>query len=80
MIEKLSNRTKLPFPETKIEVFTDGNDDYTHILPDYYAETCINYGQIIKIREKGRVTGKKKRTIYGDPYHDDIEPIFDSSI
>ena len=66
-------RTELPFPETKIEIFTDGNDDYTHILPDYYAGTFINYGQIIKIREKGRVIDKKKRTIYGDPDHDDIE-------
>ena len=73
MIELLFDRTELPFPETKIEIFTDGNDDYTHILQDYYADTCINYGQIIKIREKGRVIDKKKRTIYGDPDHDDIE-------
>ena len=69
----LFDRAELPFPDSKIEIFTDGNDDYTYILPDYYAETCINYGQIIKIREKGRVTDKKKRTIYGNPYHDDIE-------
>ena len=30
MIEQLFNRTKLPFPNNKMEVFTDGNDDYTH--------------------------------------------------
>ena len=69
----LFDRAELPFPDNKIEIFTDGNDDYTHILSDYYAETCINYGQIIKIREKGRFIDKKKRMIYGDPYHDDIE-------
>ncbi len=73
MVEKLFDRTELPFPGKKIEVFTDGNDDYTHVLHDYYAYTCINYGQLIKIREKGRVVAKKKRIIYGDPDLYDIE-------
>ncbi|RZB32659.1 MAG: hypothetical protein AEth_00337 [Candidatus Argoarchaeum ethanivorans] len=59
--------------QTKIEVFTDGNDDYTYVLPDYYADTCIDYGQLAKIREKRRVIHKEKRTIYGSPCHSDIE-------
>ena len=45
IVEKLFERAELPFPDNKIELFTDGNDDYTHILSDYYAETCIDYGQ-----------------------------------
>jgi hypothetical protein len=73
MVEKLFDRTELPFPDNKIEIFTDGNDDYTHILSDYYADTCINYGQLVKIREKGRVIRKEKRIIYGNPSPDDIE-------
>ncbi|MDY6966887.1 MAG: hypothetical protein SVM80_13145 [Halobacteriota archaeon] len=73
MIEKLFDRTELPFPDNKIEIFTDGNDDYTHVLPDYYVGTCVNYGQLIKIREKGRVIGKDKRIIYGNPDPHDIE-------
>jgi len=73
MIEKLSERTEQPSLLAKIEVFTDGNDDYTYVLPDYYADTCIDYGQLVKIREKGRVVRKEKRTIYGNPDHDDIE-------
>ena len=56
-IEKIFNSSE---GKIEIEIFTDGNNDYTHILPDYYANTCINYGQIIKIREKCRVTDKKK--------------------
>ena len=52
MVEKLFDRTELPFPDNKIEIFTDGNYDYTHVLPDYYVGTCVNYGQLIKIREK----------------------------
>ncbi|MDY6864863.1 MAG: hypothetical protein SVY15_02655 [Halobacteriota archaeon] len=49
------DRTELPFPDNKIEIFTGRDDDHTHILPDYYAEICISYGQIIKVRENGMV-------------------------
>ena len=53
--------------------FTPELDDYTYILPDYYADTCIDYGQLVKIRENGRVVRKEKRTIYGNPDPGDIE-------
>lgn len=49
------------------------NDDYTHILPEYYAESCMNYGQLIKIRKGGRVVDREKRAIYGTPEMEDIE-------
>ena len=73
MTEKLYERVKLPFPDNKIEIFTDGNDDYTYILLEYYAESCMNYGQLIKIKEKGRLIDKEKRVIYGNPETIDIE-------
>ena len=73
MIEKVFNRVEIPFPNNKIEIFSDGNDDYTYVLPEYYAHTCINYGQLVKIREKGRVIDKEKRIIYGNPESTDIE-------
>jgi hypothetical protein len=73
MIEKLYQRTELPFPDNKIEIFTDGNDDYEYVLPEYYAKTCINYGQLIKIRDKGKVIDKKKRAVFGDPELIEIE-------
>ena len=66
-------RVELPFPDNKIEIFTDGNTDYEYVLPEFYAKTCINYGQLIKIREKGRVVDKEKRIIYGSPDPEDIE-------
>lgn len=73
MMEKMFERTELPLPDNRIEIFTDGNDDYKHILPEYYAEPCMNYGQLVKIREKGRVVDKEKRTTYGNPDPKDIE-------
>jgi hypothetical protein len=73
MIEKLFERVRLPDREHKIEVFTDGNSDYTYVLPTYYAEPHLNYGQLVKLREKGRVVGREKRVIYGSPDLGDIE-------
>lgn len=73
MIEKLYHRVELPFPDNKLEVFSDGNDDYEYVLPEYYAETCINYGQLIKVRKGGKVIDKIKRVVFGNPCVDDIE-------
>ena len=65
MFEQVFQRMKLPFPYNKIEFFTDGNDDYTYVLPEYYAETCMNYGQLENfngiLRERnGRLVRKTK--------------------
>ncbi len=73
MIKKLFSRVELPFPNNKIQIFSDGNDDYAFTLPEYYADTCIDYGQIVKIRDKGRVVDKIKRIIFGNPEPEDIE-------
>ncbi len=73
MIDKLFMRIELPFPNNKIQIFSDGNDDYVYTLPEYYADTCIDYGQIIKIREEGKVVDKIKRIIFGNPEARDIE-------
>ena len=73
MLEKMFGRTELPFPDNKIVIFTDGNNDYTHVLKKYYTNTCINYGQLIKRKENERVVDKEKRTVYGNPDPNDIE-------
>jgi hypothetical protein len=73
MIEKLFWRTELPFPDQKIQIFSDGNDDYKYILTEYYADTCMEYGQVLKIRENGKVVEKKKRNVFGKPEIEDIE-------
>ena len=28
-----------------------GHDDYTKTIPEYYAESCVYYGQLIKIKQ-----------------------------
>jgi hypothetical protein len=73
LFEKVLDRVQLPFPNKKMQIFSDGNDDYKSTLPEYYAETCVDYGQIIKIRESGKVVDKIKRVIFGNPSIDEIE-------
>jgi len=55
LFEKVFSRVKLPFPDNKIQNFSNGNDDYKTTIPEYYAETCVDYGQVIKIKAGGKV-------------------------
>ena len=73
LFEKVFNRVQLPYPDKKIEIFSDGHEDYTNTIPMYYAETCVDYGQVIKIREGGRIVDKIKKVIYGTPNTGEIE-------
>ena len=73
LFEKVFDRVQLPFPDAKIQIFSDGNDDYTFTIPEYYEGTCVDYGQLIKIREGGKVVDKIKKIIYGTPNIDEIE-------
>lgn len=73
MFGRFSDRVNRPSLDRKLEIYTDGNDDYTYVLPEFYDDTRINYGQLVKIREKGTLVGKEKRSIYGNPDPADIE-------
>lgn len=66
-------RVTLPSPSQKLQCFSDGHSDYTQVLGEYYSETCIDYGQLIKVRKKGRVIAKHKWRIFGNPAWEDIE-------
>lgn len=73
MIFDVARRVKLLHDNERIQFFSDGNDDYTYVLPDYFQVENMDYAQLIKIRENGKVVGKEKRVIYGSPNLDDIE-------
>lgn len=67
MIYDLRRRIRT-FQEEKIEVFTDGNDDYTYVLKSFFPIDNLNYAQLVKIRDThGKLIRKKRRIIYGDP-------------
>ena len=66
MVQKLAGVTKRPTCFDMLNLFTDGNDDYTFVLPKYYPLGLLDYGQLVKIKEKGRLVGKKRWVVYGD--------------
>lgn len=54
-------------------IYSDGNFGYETVLPEFFNSEAMNYGQIIKIKEGGRVVDKRKKIIFGTPLLDDIE-------
>jgi IS1 family transposase len=73
MLELVSKRLERPTPTNRIEFYTDGNDDYVYKIPEYFDVDCVDYGQLVKIREGGRVVDKIKRTVYGNTVSREIE-------
>ena len=67
LFEKIKTRCKEPTKEEKTTIISDGNDQYTISILNNYQTEAVNYGQLIKIKDKkGRLIGKEKRVIFGD--------------
>jgi len=75
LIQTIRNCGKLPTHENKVTVLSDGNDQYATALLEIFEEDSINYGQMIKTRENGRVVGKTKRVVIGVLDNGDIETV-----
>jgi len=73
MFSKIAQRIRPPTFDDRLNIFSDGNDDYTFVMPEFFRKDCIDYGQLIKIRENGRLVGKVKRITFGNPKKEDIE-------
>ena len=73
MIQKLSAITRKPSWLDMLTIFTDGNDDYTFVLPKCFPLGLVDYGQLLKIKEKGRLVRKEKWVVYGESVLGEIE-------
>jgi len=75
-METVRKRGKRPTEDGKATFFSDGNDQYINaILANFEAET-INYGQLIKERERGRVVGKTRMVLFGEIDDADIDTVY----
>lgn len=75
-METVRRRGKKPTEDAKATFISDGNDQYINaILANFEAET-INYGQLIKEREKGRVVSKTRMVIFGDVDDASIDTVY----
>jgi len=76
LIETVKKRGKKPTKGEKATFASDGNDQYVKALTDNFDEKTINYGQLIKEREGGRVVHKTRKIILGEIGHGDIETVY----
>lgn len=67
MFNQFEDRVQQPSYKHKIKINSDGNDDYTTVLPEYYNKDCLCYGQKIKTKDGEKVFPAIKKAVYGDP-------------
>ena len=76
LMETVRKRGKKPTEDVKATFISDGNDQYVNAIPDNFEAETINYGQLIKEREKGRVVGKTRMVIFGDVDDAGIDTVY----
>ena len=66
MFNKFEDYVQQPTCKNKLEIHSDGNNDYTTVLPEYYNKDCLCYGQKVK-------SLKITRKVFGNPKLDEID-------
>ena len=72
LYQKIAQRTQQPTYYNKINFCTDGNEQNENALLEFFNKDCINYGQVIKDKEKQIVYGSHKRKVIGNLSFSDI--------
>jgi hypothetical protein len=73
MFNKFEDYVKQPDYKHKLDIFSDGNNDYKTVLLEYYNKDCLCYGQKVKSKNGEKIIPAIKRKVYGNPKHDDID-------
>lgn len=73
MFNKFEDYVKQPDYKHKLEIYSDGNNDYTYVLPEYYNKDCLCYGQKIKSKDGEKLFPAIKRKVYGNPNLSEID-------
>ena len=73
MFNDFEDRILRPTSFDKLNIFSDGNDDYSTVLLERFQEDSINYGQKIKTKDGKKVFPAIKRVVYGCISLEDIE-------
>ena len=59
----------------KLEIYTDGNKQYTTPLLNNFRKDCLIYGQLVKFKKNRRFVYKIKRKVFGNPDYEDIDTV-----
>ena len=66
LYELISKRTQQPTSKNKISFCTDGNDQNENAIVKEFNKDSVNYGQVIKDKEKQIIIGNHKRKVLGN--------------
>lgn len=73
MFNKFEDYVQQPTYYNKLEIYSDGNDDYITVLPEYYHKDCLCYGQKIKSKNGKKMFPAIRRKVFGNPSYEDID-------
>lgn len=73
MFNKFEDYVQQPDYKHKLEIYSDGNDDYIPVLQEYYNKDCLCYGQKIKSKNGKKIIPAIRRKVFGNPRQDEIE-------
>ena len=65
MFLDIKEKLETPTSENKLNIFSDGNDDYTKVISENYDTNCVNYGQKIKSQNGIKLVPAIKKIVYG---------------
>jgi hypothetical protein len=72
LYELIAKRTQQPTYYNKIGFCTDANEQNENALLKFFNKDCVDYGQVIKDKEKQIVIGSHKRRVFGNTSYDKI--------
>ena len=73
MFNKFEEYAQQPSYKRKLVIYSDGNHDYITVLPEYYHEDCLRYGQKIKHKNGEKLIPAIRRKVFGNPSLDNID-------
>lgn len=73
MFNRFEDYVKQPTYKDKLEIYSDGNNDYIGVLPEYYNKDCLCYGQKIKHKDGKKLFPPVLRKVYGNPNLDEVD-------
>ena len=76
LMKTVRKRGKIPTKDEKATFASDGNVQYTSAILENFDVETINYGQLVKEREGGRVVGKTRTIIFGEVDDVDIDTVY----
>ena len=70
--ELIKKRVRKPTRRHKLKIISDGNEQNIEAIKNNFDENCVEYSQVIKIRENQIVIAVDTRNIFGEMFEEKI--------